>query len=496
MKGQVKFLLGLCISFVLLFFSYKFYLKKLPFIRVLQIELFGDIAVNRVLNLFKVQFVPQLLLNFKCNDTANQFKPTWAFRPSHAVPTYPIPLVGDADKDGVPEIYIGSNTREVTTINGKNHSILWQWKLPFGIVGARVMALSDLDNDGKEELLVGSHTSLPIRLYALRTQFELPKNKRLLWFVNTQGDFLEGGLNLYDSSNEKYILTSTRDAPYSRGSIQVINAKGKLYYKPIDGIDNCVSRPPIGTIGKIKSPVFINGNHNYYNPKWGNQFTARKLFTGELVWATPKIGDGGYLNHQIVDIDFDLKNEVLINFQDSTKKIRHWILDGNTGVKIKEFNYDFQASLVKEHKLLVSRNDTTFCLNETGISQFKLPKIDFGFENDLIDQLLLFRVVNKNDSLMLFSYDGMTGKQLSCLTTRYNLPKYNEIKDYGIFGVPSEKVTFLTLADTDNNGYWDILVQIRDFIVNVSIPYKVGNKVNRYALQQFRNIDNRGIIYR
>lgn len=498
MKRQVKIYLIFISLILILFISYKFYKHSSDYIRILKIELLGDVALNRSLKELKVNFVPQLLLNFKKNNTICQFTPTWAFRPSHAVPTYPIPVVGDVDKNGNPEIYIGSYSKEVTALDGRSHNILWQWKLPFGVIGGRAMLLSDLDGDGHEELLVGSHTTLPIRLYALNTLPKINSEKRLLWKVNSEGDFLEGGLNIYEDihKNKKFIVTSTRDAPYSRGTIQVIDENGELVIHPILGVDNCVSRPPIGNIGSLKEPVIINGSHNFYTPKWGHQFTARNLFTGQLIWKTKKIGDGGYFNHQIVDLNFDGKNEVLIIFSDSTKMLNYWILDGNTGEKIKKINWQLQGIMKDSKQLLVATKDSTFCIDNSNKVLFGIKKIDFGFEEKLSGKLLLFNLKNTKDSIYLSVFDGLTGKLLQTLSSKYSLPNHNKISDYGIFGKPSDVVSFLTLADTDNNGFWDILVQIKDFVVNLSLPYEVNKGVNPYAPYPFRNIDNGGVIYR
>jgi hypothetical protein len=457
----------------------------------------GDTALKSVLSQFHAQFIPQKLINYPRTNTDTSFGITWAFRPSHALPTNPIPVVTDADKDGNPEIYIGSYTKEVTVLDGKERKILWQWHLPFGVIGARVLALTDLDGDDKEELLIGSHTSLPIRLYAIKTEPKLKEKERLLWKLNTSGDFLEGGLNIYaDTLNkQKYIVTASRDATYSRGSLQVCNTKGKLYYDNITGIDNCVSRPPLGKIISNDTPIIVNGSHNYYHPIWGNKFTARNLFTGKLVWKTPSLGDGGYLQHVIADLNFDGKKEVLIYFIDSLRKTQHWILNGVNGKKITEVDWELQGIDMENKTLLVSRKDSSFVLDMHGQVKFKMQKIDFSFKHGKTGKRVFFRVNNKDSFLKLIAYDGLTGKQIDSFQTSYNLPKHKRVSDYGILGEQTSKVSFLTLADTNNNGYWDILLQINDYVINVSIPYRVNKELSKYAPLPFRNIDNSGIIY-
>ena len=48
----------------------------------------------------------------------------------------------------------------------------------------------------------------------------------------------------------------------------------------------------------------------------------------------------------------------------------------------------------------------------------------------------------------------------------------------------------LTLADTDNNGNWDCLLQIKDFVVNIKLPIKVTGAISGFAPLPFRNINN------
>jgi len=435
----------------------------------------GDIGLKNVFKSYKVKFIPQKTIVYP-QAPKGGFAVTWAFRPSHAVPTYPIPVVGDINHDGSPEVFIGSYSKAITVLDGKSGKILWQWHLPFGVVGGRVMALADVDKDGEQELLVGSHTSLPIRIYALKTGLHIKESKRVLWKKNLSGDFLEGGINVYsdDLTRNCYILLVTRDAPYSRGSLQVLDGNGDFLFTPIEGFDNCISRPPIGRIKLTDTPIVVTGNHNFYSPEWGYRFTARNLYSGKLIWSTGKIGDGGYMHHAISDFNFDGNNEIFVSFLDSSRKVRHWLLDAATGEKIKSVDWDIQGFYDQNDLFLVSQNDSSYCMNQRHEQIFKIPKIDFSFKDGYLNKRYLFKLKYESDTLVLIAYDAFNGKQLDTFYLNLQLQDHDPLSDYGFFGRPSSKPGFLTLADTDNDGFWDILIQIKDYIVNVKLPYQIN----------------------
>lgn len=218
------------VIFIIIFFvtvSCILYNKNKSIVRTLKIMILGDKALNEVEKSFKVKFIPEKFLTFSTiNDS--DFRPTWGFRPSHAVPCYPMPVIADVDKDGSPEVFIGSYSKEITVINGRNKSLQWNWSLPFGVLGGRSIFLQDINNDGKEELILGTSTSLPVRIYAINTNPILKQKERLIWKTDVRGDFIEGGINVFQGKGDTgvIILASTRDAPYSRGSFNLINNVG------------------------------------------------------------------------------------------------------------------------------------------------------------------------------------------------------------------------------------------------------------------------------
>lgn len=479
-------------SVIVLLLGAAYAFRKSDQAKLIGIKIFGDRALKRTMDEFKVKFIPQLSIKYKRGTlgTTNIY-PTWIFRQEYAIDTYPVPVVDDADHDGKPEVYIGSHSREIDVLDGKTGGMLWTWKLPFGVVGGRVVNLVDLDGDGKKELVFGSHTTLPIRVYALKTGIIDP-SERLFWKKNLSGDFFEGGINIIPGKTP-LIVASTRDAPYSRGTFSVIKSDGTLLYPSIEGVDDCISRPAVGNLPADKNLAVIHGSHNYYNATFAHKIVARDLQTGKVLWESPKIGDTGFQNHQIVDIDFDGQNEVLAFAIGKDKKMHQYILNGVRGSIIREVPWYVQGVLKEKKELLVCQIDSTKCLSQTGRVLYSIPKISFGIKEQN-DSLSLFSFRYVKDSLIIKKIDANNGRIIKVYSCLLMLPVYKKPGDSGT-SMPNNAVNFLTLADTDNDSNWDCLIQIRDFVVNVKMPIKIRTGTNQYAPISFRNIDNGGVIY-
>ena len=82
------------------------YRAMFPQYHLLKLEILGDVASSRVLASYETQFVPEQHVLFP-TQLDGDLRPRWAFRPSHAVPIYPVPVVDDTDGDGVAEVYVG-----------------------------------------------------------------------------------------------------------------------------------------------------------------------------------------------------------------------------------------------------------------------------------------------------------------------------------------------------------------------------------------------------
>ena len=277
----------------------------------------------------------------------------------------------------------------------------------------------------------------------------------------------------------------------------MLKYNGSDQYSPLEGIDDCISRPAVGVLEGNKGLSFIFGSHNYYHAKFANRITAKDLNTGRILWSSIKIGDTGFQNHQILDINFDGINEVITFAKDTiTKKDRTYLLSGANGRVIKELSWSSVQGVFEEKQLLfVAEKEETLALNKNGEEIYRVPKISFATNNE-IGKLILFAISYKNNRLEINTYDSDNGKLIKSYNSAFSLPDHSNTSDYGIFWKPNSALSFLTLADTDNNGDWDCLVQIKDYVVNIKTPFKVGKGINPYTPITYRNIDNSGVVYR
>jgi hypothetical protein len=105
------------------------------------------------------------------------------------------------------------------------------------------------------------------------------------------------------------------------------------------------------------------------------------------------------------------------------------------------------------------------------------------------------RLTLEDDVLHSELIDAVTGEAEDRWSTPLKLPAYPDPSAYGVFGLPPPEVRFRTLADTDADGYWNALVQIRDFVVDIHLPFEVHPGYSSYAPIPYGNIDNGGALY-
>ena len=526
---------GMCIGVVLLIVAYLYENRvTFPQYHLLKIKLMGDAAARQILAAYETQFVPEQHVSFT-EQLDGELRPRWAFRPSHAVPTYPVPVVDDTNGDGVAEVYLGSYTRELYVLDGRDGTRLWDWKLPFGVVGGIAVGVTDLENDGEKEVIFGSNWTLPIRVYALRTDPGLAHDERLKWVKNVSGDFIEAGFSIVRGP-ETFVVAATRDAPYSRGSLNVIDESGNFHYAPITGIDVCLNRIAVGAMRPGGDPIIVHGSHAFYGAKYGHRLTAWELNTGQALWSTELPGDTGYQNHQVVDVDFDGRPEVVAFARPSHllgdgSDNPDWrspamggegpdsvfVLNGETGEIVGTLDGGIFGSLPDEKILLVSDNGYPyeFPTSPTGLKAvdveghvlYRLPEVSFGvrFAGDGRYRLVNLAYVPSSSEcdiggtcfsrLVYDVYDARTGAREQHLVAPLSLPEYENPSDYGVFGLPADELLFTTLADTDGDGNWNALIQIRDFIVDVHLPIRVHPSYDPYSPIPYRSVSSAGRMY-
>jgi len=402
----------------------------------------------------------------------------WYFRPQARIHSQggfsAEPLVFDTDKDGNPEVYWTSYSKKVYSLDGKTGKRLWYYQIPFAVSGSSTLRAQDVDNDFKKELIFGTHWTLPIRVYCLKTDKNI--ENRLLWVTNVHGDFIEGGLNtckLADGTSR--IIATTRDAPYSRGSLNILDGRGKFVVPPISGLDVCLSHPNIADInGDGEMDIFIHGSHNFYGAKYGWKIVSRSIVDGKLLWQKDVKRDTGYQQHFIADINYDGEKEVIVAPDPVHDRARDSIiLNAQTGEEIKRFEGEirtfFKTPAGEIYILCQLRDKKSACINyQSGEEIYRFNPLGYTHILD-IDQDGLLEILcedYRNNTIKIIIIDALTGEkegEYSINHSNANLanPRYSH-------EFPS------LLADCDNDGYWELLTKINDYICAFDLPFLVN----------------------
>ena len=246
----------------------------------------------------------------------------------------------------------------------------------------------------------------------------------------------------------------------------------------------------------------MHGSHSFYGAEYGHRVTARELSTGRELWSTELPEDTGYQNHQIVDLDFDGRLEI-VAFASNEYGATAFALDGDTGEIVRELDGGIFGSIPEEEILLVSDNDYfhqtapsgVTAVNAEGHVVYQLPEVSFGVRFVGDERYRLVNLSYEDEELTYDVYDATTGAKEQRLVAGLTLPVYENVSDYGVFGPPPDDLKFSTLADTDGDGYWNALIQIRDFVIDVALPIAVHPSYDPYAPIAFRNVSNAGSLY-
>lgn len=442
----------------------------------------------------------------------------WWFRPSH-VGTFSAPgLVDDTDHDGRPEVFMYGGSKNIYCLDGGTGELIWRFELPFGRVGALAATLEDANDDGANELIVGSHTHLPIRVYCLNTQ-KSPR-KRILWYTNVHGDFIQGGIvSFRNKQKEVRVVAGTRDAPYSRGTLNVLDGRGKYIYPPIYGIDMCNNRPTIGDINNDGDLDMIVGSHNFYGAKYGHKVNVFNVETGNLIWSKPMEFDTGYMQFPIVDINNNNKYVVLAG---------SFVLNAQNGDTIYDFSKENKFGLISLSYVLQNNRDKSIYFGDTNkIVDAHTEKLVYKFNSfprgapgyfldldgdgcsDFLNAYLVFE--RKLPKVKFYLFDAFTGQLKDTVTINIDqsafkvlqeyLPCQQEVDNY-ISGISNfdkqeheEKTDMIKkfdkfnqlsfiLADTDGDMHWEALVNFNSIVLCFDLPFIIFEKYNSFRYRK------------
>jgi outer membrane protein assembly factor BamB len=382
-------------------------------------------------------------------DDSNFFREKWRFRSISTSLNNGKALVDDVDNDGLPEVFIGSGSTKVYGLNGNTGEKNWEYVLPFGITSTLAYVLADLDDDGMNEFVFGSTISHPIRIYALRTGKN--EENRVYWTRNVGGDFFQAGLSSFrNSKGEVRVVGATRDAPYARGAINILDGLGERVVPERIEFDVCNNRPAYLDVNGDGELDILTGSHGFYGAKHANALTAIDAQTGKIIWSNPVGTDTGWLNFPIIDIDDDGEKEIIVP---KDKNFLIYSSDGNKKGEIdgasaylasfanpeggKDFLYVDSQESVSDSDLrakVLSLNLKTREIN------YELPLVAFGIvsildlDGDSVPEILA--TLKVDSVLTLLTINAYTGKLKSIyrLNSKEEIkPKYQELELSDLF---------------------------------------------------------------
>lgn len=176
--------------------------------------------------------------------------------------------VGDIDKDGYPELIIGSYNDTFYCINGENGSIKWKYNACNGCYGGAPAAIADLNNDGNCEVIITGWYKMVALRYdgSIFWQFNIP---------NYAGTFR--GVAIADISNDVYkdVIFGTNEGTVialngNNGSMIFNKNLREDYGDSLFGFNNV---PLVADFDKDGTKdIFIIGGHAVGPPNFQNNF--------------------------------------------------------------------------------------------------------------------------------------------------------------------------------------------------------------------------------
>jgi outer membrane protein assembly factor BamB len=513
MKTSSKlFLLLFLLLFVVSFFVLKFrgefdpynILNKIQYYEI-RATLFGDkqeeLITLRVLNKEDRVTFPAI------EKGPEYFREKWKFRGVSTSQNTGIPLVEDVDKDGIPDVFIGSETTRIYRLNGITGEKVWEYILPFGVASNISYFLADLDDDGMKEYVFGTTMSSPLRLYALRTGKN--EKSRAFWARSVGGDFFQGGLNFFRTSNgEIRIVTATRDAPYARGSVNILDGRGSLVVPELSGFDVCNNRPAFIDVNEDGELDVLIGSHGFYDAKYANSLTAIDSVTGNIVWSTNIGSDTGWVNFQILDIDGDGEKEIMVPALPRTERhspnsnLLIYSRKGHKKEGIKSVAVSQAIFPNSDGDVTLLYSDSTdsgydanlkakvFSQNlKTREINYELPLIAFNIisvldlDNDSIPELLVTLKIDSVLSVLLFNaYTGKLKSIYQLNSKKEVKSKYREselsilLKEKIKEGLPEkENILFLQTLDS---------ISLLTGLFNLSLPEPFKNAIQKVLYEK------------
>lgn len=232
------------------------------------------------------------------------------------------PIVSDMDHDGSPEIVAG---RVILDADGATRGVGTYGRGSYGISGigdfvvseASVPAVSDLDLDGTEEVIVGNAMYSP--------------DGDLLWGDPLQPDAMIGVANLDDDPEGEFIAISW-------DTVRAHDTDGSVLWGPLSiPTANIVSTPAIGDLDGDGMPEIVVAG--------GNQLWCLE-HDGTTKWTAPVTDESGATGASIFDFEGDGQPEVV--YIDEIEMVAY---DGATGA-VKFYSTEHASNTMMDYPVV------------------------------------------------------------------------------------------------------------------------------------------------
>lgn len=146
------------------------------------------------------------------NRTAT-FSAKWIFRPSHALPFLPSPIVTDTDSDGRSEVLFTDGENRLYGVRGDDGSTQWHWSPPFGRLTPGqndIISINDDTGGAKRAVVVTTFVTRPFRVYVLDPRPGVTTN-RYFWSATLAHEPLPGGISkIFHRTTRTFLGLSVR----------------------------------------------------------------------------------------------------------------------------------------------------------------------------------------------------------------------------------------------------------------------------------------------
>jgi len=348
---------------------------------------------------------------------------------------YSSAAIADLDKDGKPEVIVGSHDWYIYALNGEDGSELWKYRTDVGVVLSSP-SIADIDDDGYLEVVVGAWDDT---VYALNGE-----DGTQLWnFTTDDGVGSSPAISDIDQDGKLEVVVGCRDS-----KIYAINGEDGIELWNFTTAGMIYSSPAIGDINGDGLDEVITGCRNYMVYAL-NGSNGRELWNFEANYSLSSSVSLG-------DLNYDSKLDVIIGFSQGYNGTVY-ALNGQNG----KILWTYEKQLLGEHAVALGDVDNDGLL-EVGIGIHVLLNGEDGspvWVNNIKE--------NVGSSPAFGNVDGDENFEIVAGSYDYNVYAIN-CEDGTIswmFNTTSYVYASPALGDLDGDGKLEVVIGSEDHIL-------------------------------